>query len=103
MSTASQTLDERTRKNESTILRALASAGLSAIALATDVNESTVSRWQGTDIPRFSKALAAMGLKVVPAEARCYQKDQIEAILTLARASLERTRSADALLWEDPE
>ena len=43
--------------------------------------------------------MAVVGLKVVPAEMRCYRPEEIEALQVLARRS--DVQRADALDWED--
>lgn len=88
MGTVSAEVETRSRKNQSTILRGLARVGQATVAEALGVAESTVSRMKDKDIPDLAKLLAIAGLKVVPVAIRCYEPQQIGAILTLAKAYL---------------
>lgn len=93
---------ERSRKNESIILRRLASVGQAVVATGLGLHESSVSRMKDGELERLSRLLAILGLKAVPIEMRCYPENEINAIFTLARQSLERAHSA-ADLFEDQE
>lgn len=101
MNTSSMSVDERTRKNEAAILRALASAGMLAVAGHLNVDESTVCRWKDKLIGQMAGLLAVCGLKVVPATMRCFDPADIEAILHQAHKYMESVRSADQLGWEE--
>lgn len=101
MNTSSATTDERARKNEAMILRAIASVGQLAVSVHIGVDESTVSRWKDKQLAQFSGMLAVCGLKVVPATMRCFDPADIEAILHQAHKYMESVRSADQLGWED--
>lgn len=93
--------DERARKNLATIFRALSSLGQARLAEALNVSEPTISRWKSEQAEQCAKALAALGLKVVPEVVRCYQPKTIDAILELARARLDNVRSAEDLEWTE--
>lgn len=101
MSASSLELDAVARRNERAILQALASAGIGPVAEVTGVDETTVGRWREKDIPRFCKMLASLGLKTVPTAMKCYRRDAIEAIFTLARMQVEAADS-QSLIWEEP-
>jgi hypothetical protein len=90
------------------IRKRLSSVGLSAVADAMGVAESTVCRMKDADdkdgksqIQRWAAALEAMGLKVTPIEYRCFDPKEIEAIFTLAKIRMSRVESAQELVWED--
>lgn len=96
------------RKNEAMIRKRLSSVGLSTVAAAMGVAESTVCRMKDADdkdgrsqIQRWAAALEAMGLKVTPIEYRCFDPKEIEAIFTLAKIRMSRVESAQELVWED--
>lgn len=101
MTASSPTLDAHTRKNQQLILRGLASVGQAFVATQLGVNESTVSRWKDTDIERFAKMLAVLGLKVTPQTHRCYDEPTIQAMLTLARQRMEQIDGVEKLAWGD--
>lgn len=101
---------ERARKNLALILTRLSSAGQARAAEACGVSESTVSKMktpQGeqklSDLELLARLLAFLGLKVVPIEMRCFNPQQIGAVLALAKAHLAKIDGPDQLLWEDPE
>lgn len=101
MTTSSPILDAHTRKNQQLILRGLASVGQAFVATQLGVNESTVSRWKETDIERFAKMLAVLGLKVTPQAYRCYDESTLQAMLTLAKQRMNQLDDIGSLAWED--
>ncbi|VVP62053.1 hypothetical protein PS870_06517 [Pseudomonas fluorescens] len=71
-------------------LRRLSSAGQKHVGAAVGLSESAISNWKdGKLIERFCKALAFMGLQLVPGDARCHPADYIESLKTLSRRCLE--------------
>lgn len=95
---------ERARKNESSILSALASIGQSTVAIALGVNESTISkRKSGGDFKDIAEFLAALGLKAVPVTMKCYRPDDIEPYIQLAKQHMRKVTSVHDLLDDDPE
>lgn len=102
MATVSATILPRARKNETVILSALARVGQIHVSTALGVHESTISRAKSEgELDRIARLLAAMGLKVVPETYRCYPEEQIQAVLTLAKARLDAVSTAAELAWED--
>lgn len=91
----------RARKNEATVLNRLASVGLENAGAAVGIDPSTVSRWKGKEIPQLAILLAALGLKVVPVELRCYRETEIEALFALAKSRIERMHHAAELAEDD--
>lgn len=80
---------ENARKNETTILHALADVGQNNVAERLGVSESTVSRLKSNgEIENMAALLATMGLKVVRQAAEVYEHDYIEALRTLAKKGL---------------
>lgn len=91
----------RSRKIASLILQRLSSVGQVQLAEALGSSEASISRWKTDQIEQCAKALAVLGLKVVPEDARCYKPDAIEAIFTLARMQVE-SADVQSLVWEEP-
>jgi hypothetical protein len=96
--------DERARKNVASILQALASASQANVAKDLGVSESAVSRMKDKEIPDMAKFLAVCGLKVVPADFKCVDKEYLAGLQHFARCWLEHvTQNADkpsALTWD---
>lgn len=93
---------DRARKSATLALQRLSPDGTQRnIAQSWGVSESTVSRLK-ENIEPISKLCAQLGIKWVPVEMKCYPPEQLEALLTLAKASLARAKSVDDVLsWED--
>ncbi len=101
MSVDSHDISERTRKNFSTILQGLASAGQASVSRHLGVSESTVSRMKSEgELEDLAKLLAACGLKVVPQGYRCAKPEIIEAAMVFARAAMNRD-DQHTLIWDD--
>ena len=100
MKSLSQGSGERARKFESLILHRLSSVGQCAVALDLETSESTISRMKKDgDIARFAKLVECLGLKVVPADMKCFNPKDIDAILHQAKNWLQHVESAEQL-WE---
>lgn len=103
MKPVSAEVTERSRKYLSLALQRIASVGQKTIADQLETSESTVSRFVSGDLERACQLLAAIGLKVVPRELRCYAEQEIEAIFTLAKASMVRMDGAKHLSFDDDD
>lgn len=90
---------ERARKNLSLILQRLASAGQKAVGEEIGKSESWVSRWKADDAETFACLLAALRLKVVDADAKCYAADYIDHLAYFARRGMDG--APPALEWDD--
>lgn len=101
MESASQTVDERARKNQSAILHGLSRIGQATAAAAIGVSESTLSRMKEKDIEQMSMLLSACGLKIVPQEFRCAKPQIIEAALVFAKEALEQISRDSTLIWDE--
>ncbi|MFY8183829.1 MAG: CII family transcriptional regulator [Polynucleobacter sp.] len=101
MNTVSPSQTERSRKIESTILRAIAEVGQSEIARLTNVSESTVSRRKEDHIGQMAELLAAAGLKVVPVEYRCIDPKIAEAWMLIFDAYMKKMNNPLSLLLGD--
>lgn len=91
MSTTKLSLEqqESARKSLQIILQALAGTTLGPVADAIGVDESTISRMRSERFPQFVEVLTVIGLKLVPADAKLYDEEDIRALLHLSRRSLE--------------
>ncbi|MEX3614348.1 MAG: hypothetical protein VB141_11475 [Burkholderia gladioli] len=71
------------------------------IADAIGVSAATVSRFctEG-DLERACKVLAEAGLKAVPVEKQCYDKEDVAVLLHLARARLRELETVEQLQWD---
>lgn len=101
MSTASSEIAERSRKNFTLILQRLSSLGQGSLAAGLGVSEASISRWKTEQAEQCAKALALLGLKVVPIEMRCFDPQRIGAILELAKAHLAEIEKPEQLAWEE--
>ena len=81
---------DRARKTVQCVLQALASSPASAIATASGMTESTISRLKNEHLRGFAVVLAHAGLKIVPADKQCFDPEYVKAIQTLAQAELNR-------------
>jgi hypothetical protein len=75
---------------EAAILKRLASIGQANVARTCGLSETTVSRWKDGDIRKVATTLAALGLKAVPRDVKCFQPEYIDALQMLARKALDQ-------------
>ena len=91
MDPSSQFTDSSAFKLEGTLLRALDQVGHQPVAAAIGRDVSLISKWK--DEGRFSqtaRVIAALGLKIVPRNVKCYEPQYVEALQTLAREGLKK-------------
>lgn len=86
---------ERARQIEVKLLQRLADHGGAHLAAVTGMSEATVSRLKNEHLANFAKLLAALELKVVSEEVRCYRPDIVNAWRTLARAGIDHIEDAE--------
>ena len=103
-------IDARARKNTEIILAQMREHTLGPISKFAGVSDSLISRWFAEAVDALGKALAYIGLKVVPADYQCVSKETYLAYQTLAeehvmqnRARRAREQMFEAALQEDPE
>lgn len=85
MGEVSTSIVERSRQNESALLRALAATTQAHIASVIGVHESTVSKMVNDgSIEKTATFLAAAGLKLVPANCKQYEPEYIASLQVLA-------------------
>lgn len=96
--------DENARKIVALIFQRLPEVGQNEVAKALGTSDSTVSRLKG-DVPMFAGMLAKLGLKVVPAEMKCYDEKTIGSILTLAQQRMAQLQTPSQLAqdWDQQE
>lgn len=94
--------EERARKAATLVLQRLSPDGTQRnIAQVLGVSEATVSRMKDHVEPTM-RLLAQLGLKVVPAEMRCYSARELDAMFVLAKANMNRAESVDDVLrWDE--
>ena len=103
MTEVSPSMRESARKIESSLLQRLSSVGQVTVAKAMDVSESTVSRLKDGQIAAVSQLLAALGLKLVPADFKVVDPARAQAMYTLYEAAINRMTNPVALLWEESD
>lgn len=93
------------RKSEAVILQKVAEAGLSPIAKAIGVDESTVCRLKGNEtkvgFKVFSIMLAFIGLKIVPVGVKCFRPEDIDPYIAIAKQHMAAMNSAEELIWDE--
>ena len=91
----------RARKIVSSVLTATQrDATQSAIATAMGVSESTISRLLSDHLDKLALVLAHAGLKVAPADSRCFPPDYVDALLLMAKQHLSTVQSVRHLEWD---
>jgi hypothetical protein len=92
---------ESARKIESSLLQRLSSVGQVTVAKSMDVSESTISRLKDGQIAVVSQLLAALGLKLVPADFKVVDPARAQAMYTLYEAAINRMSNPAELLFSD--
>jgi hypothetical protein len=79
-----------------------ARVGQNDVGLAIGIDGSNVSRFMSEekDMMRALAILAALNLKVVPAEMKCFPPKKMQMILDLARDHLNQIQDVEQLTWE---
>lgn len=100
MAPSSPSIDEKARRLESDLLRAVAARGQQHIAVDLGIDDSTFSRFMNAErekgIVRVCRFLASLGLKVVADDTPTFDSRYVEALETLAHAHIECRRQASA-------
>lgn len=93
--------DARARKIVATVLRATQrDVTQTAIATAMGCSESTVSRLLSDHLEKLALVLAHAGLKVAPAESRCFPPDYVDALLLMAKQHINTVATVRNLEWD---
>lgn len=90
------------RKSETAILQHLAKVRQTEVATAIGKSDAWVSRWKDQDCAIFTRLLAAIGLKTVPAHFKCYDPKHIEHLEYFAKIGLAQETSP-ILEWGEPD
>lgn len=100
MNPVSSSVAERSRKSHTLALQRLASAGQNTVAEQLQTSEATVSRFVSAELERACQVLAALGLKVVPLEMKCYEPRKIAILMELARDHLNQLDTVEQLSFD---
>lgn len=97
---------QRSRNMQSDILHAVAETRQVNVAKCLGVESSTVGRWLDSKNPesqvvRFCDMLALCGLKVVPANAQCYDAAKIEILFRISKDHFQRLDAVDDFFQND--
>lgn len=92
---------ERAQKNARILGKRMDEVGIVRVAEACGMSKSWVSAQFNENRDAQGKALAELGLKLVPIDKRCYDAAEIDALLALARKQFARMKSADDLDWDE--
>jgi len=97
---------QRSRNMQSDILHAVAETKQVNVAKCLGVESSTVGRWLDAKNPesqvvRFCDILALCGLKVVPANAQCYDVEKIEMLFNVTKDYFKRLDGVDDFFQND--
>ncbi len=97
---------QRSRNMQSDILHAVAEAKQVNVAKCLDVDSSTVGRWLDSSKPdsqlvRFCDMLAFCNLKVVPANAQCYNKEKIDILFHITKYHFQNLEAVDDFFQND--
>mgnify|MGYP001577825827 CR=1 FL=1 len=102
MPASSVTPAERSRKMVSVVLQALQEPGRQvAAAAAMGASESTVSRLKNEHLENLTLLLAHIGLKIVPIDYVCVDKQTYESVAHLATRAMSRPEIAKQLIWDE--
>lgn len=97
---------QRSRNMQSDILHAVAEVKQVNVAKCLDVDSSTVGRWLDSSKPdsqlvRFCDMLAFCNLKVVPANAQCYDKEKIDILFHITKYHFQNLEAVDDFFQND--
>lgn len=108
MSTNQLSLERQrqSRNMQEDILHAIAEKKQVNVARHLGVEPSTVGRWidaknQDSQVVRFCDMLAFCGLKVVPANAQCYDKEKIDILFHITKYHFQNLEAVDDFFQND--
>lgn len=98
-------MDQRiAAKSSSLFFARLRSVGGDSVSKILGCSESTVTELSGDkykfNFNSMTELLARMGLKIVPAEYKCYNPEDIEHLMHFAKKGMEKT-TPDSLEWDE--
>ncbi|MER1973847.1 MAG: hypothetical protein ABS880_08775, partial [Psychrobacter alimentarius] len=96
----------RSRNMQSDILHAVAEVKQVNVAKCFGVESSTVGRWLDSKNPdsqmvRFCDMLAICGLKIVDANAQCYNKEKIDILFHVTKYHFQNLEAVDDFFQND--
>ena len=71
--------------------------------MALGVTGATISRHKDQDLERSCQIIAALGLKVVPVDMKCYRPEDIDPYIQIAKQHMAMMNSIEQLSVDDPE
>lgn len=87
------------------VASALSSTPLDVLAAAIGKDDTQVCKIRagelGAKVPDLVKLLHAAGLKVVPVDRVCVQREKYEAMVTIASAAMADPETARRLTWDE--
>lgn len=96
------------RNMQSQILTAIDATGQQAVASCIGIDPTAITKMksaQGTakhgDIERLCHLLAVVGLKIVPADMKCYDASKIDILFRLAKDNFQRLEEVDDFFHDD--
>lgn len=97
---------QRSRNMQSDVLHAVAEVKQVNVAKCLDVDSSTVGRWLDSSKPdsqlvRFCDILAICGLKIVPANAKHYDKEKIDILFHITKYHFQNLEAVDDFFQND--
>lgn len=97
---------QRSRNMQSDVLHAVAEVKQVNVAKCLDVDSSTVGRWLDSSKPdsqlvRFCDILAFCGLKIVPANAKHYDKEKIDILFHITKYHFQNLEAVDDFFQND--
>ena len=90
------------RKGHTLVLQKLQEHVQGDVADALGLTDCSLSRLKTAHLEEVIKLLALLGIKLVPAELKCYRPDLIEVIFQEYRQRMVEAKCADDVLrWDD--
>lgn len=98
--------DAWSRNMQSQIMQAVAVSKQSNVADCIGVDTTTVGRWLDANnseskMVQFCTMLAFCGLKIVPANMKCYDASKIDILFRLAKDNFQRLEEVDDFFHDD--
>lgn len=89
------------RNMQTQVLQAIDKDGQAELAKAIGIDSSTVSRLKEHHLATLCKMMAVLGLKVVPANMKCYDAAKMDILFKLAKDNFQRLEEVDDFFHDD--
>jgi|GEM_PF-1236419 len=89
------------RNMQTQVLNALAGTCQQDIAETMGIDSGTITRLKDVHLIKLCNLLAALGLKIVPMELKCYNPEMVKMIYALARDNLMKSEEVDDFFHDD--